>query len=147
MAMDEKLSATVRAALADAEAVREVKMFGGLGFMLNGNMIAATSDRGLLVRVGAQGQAEALRDRAAQLMEMNGRVMTGYVRFTGTLDADDVGRWIRLARAFVETLPSKAAKAKSDPSKKPKSKAAKTTPTETAPGKRKTQVRVKRPSS
>lgn len=72
MAMDEKLAATVRAALADAESVREVKMFGGLGFMLNGNMVAATSDRGLLVRVGAQGQEQALAHQAAQLMKMNG---------------------------------------------------------------------------
>jgi TfoX/Sxy family transcriptional regulator of competence genes len=120
MANDEKLAAHVRAALADASPVREVKMFGGLGFMLNGNMVAATSDRGLLVRVGAPGEGEALTRPGAQPMVMNGRKMTGYIRVTGTLDGRSVKSWLRLARAFVETLPAKAAGAKAKA--KPKGK-------------------------
>jgi TfoX/Sxy family transcriptional regulator of competence genes len=108
MAIDEKLSGHVRAALADASEVREVKMFGGLGFMLNGNMIAASSDRGLLVRVGEQGEAKALAKPAARPMVMNGRTMRGFVWVTGALDARAVKSWLRLGRAFVETLPPKA---------------------------------------
>jgi TfoX/Sxy family transcriptional regulator of competence genes len=107
MAIDEKLATQVRAALADASPVREVKMFGGLGFMLNGNMIAATSDRGLLVRVGAQGEAEALARPGAEPMIMNGRTMKGYVRIKAVPDARSVKSWLRLARAFVDTLPAK----------------------------------------
>jgi TfoX/Sxy family transcriptional regulator of competence genes len=107
MAIDEKLANQVRAALADASPVREVKMFGGLGFMLNGNMIAAVSDRGLLVRVGEPGEAEALGRPGAELMVMNGRAMKGYVRVKTALDARAVKSWLRLARAFVETLPAK----------------------------------------
>ena len=51
MAVDEDLAARMRVALAGTGAVREVRMFGGLCFMLNGNMVAGTSKRGLLVRV------------------------------------------------------------------------------------------------
>src|SRR5690349_23500903 len=87
MAIDEKLATHVRAALADASPVREVRMFGGIGFMLNGNMIAATSDRGLLVRVGEQGAAEALARPGAEPMIMNGRTMKGYVRIAAALDS------------------------------------------------------------
>jgi TfoX/Sxy family transcriptional regulator of competence genes len=112
MAIDEKLSGHVRAALAGADGVSEVKMFGGIGFMLNGNMVAAASDRGLLVRVGEAGRAEALA-RGAAPMIMNGRTMKGYFRITGKLDARTVKSWLRPACAFVETLPTKKAKAKS----------------------------------
>jgi len=116
MAIDEKLAARVRAALADTGAVREVKMFGGLGFMLNGNMIAACSERGLLVRVGKPGEPEALA-RGAQPMVMNGRKMSGFVRVSGTPDGRAVKSWLRLARAFVETLPAKKAGKKRQRSK------------------------------
>jgi TfoX/Sxy family transcriptional regulator of competence genes len=106
VAIDEKLAAHVRQALTDASTLREVKMFGGLGFMLNGNMVAACSDRGLLVRVGELGLAEALA-RGAQPMVMNGRKMKGFVRLPGTLDGRAVKSWLCLARTFVETLPVK----------------------------------------
>ena len=116
MASDDQLASHVRAALADASPVREVKMFGGLGFMLNGNMIAATSERGLLVRVGEQAETEALARAGAQPMLMNGRKMKGYIRVTTALDARSVESWLRLARAFVDTLPAKTT------AKKPKRK-------------------------
>jgi TfoX/Sxy family transcriptional regulator of competence genes len=116
MAIDEKLATHVRAALADASPVRELKMFGGLGFMLNGNMIAAASDRGLLVRVGEQHQAVALARPGAEPMIMNGRAMKGFIRVKTALDARSVKSWLRLARSFVETLPAKKTAAK--PSRK-----------------------------
>ncbi len=65
MASEQELSAIVRAALAGKDTVREVKMFGGIGFMLNGNMIVAASRRGLMVRVGKDRQGEALAARNA----------------------------------------------------------------------------------
>jgi TfoX/Sxy family transcriptional regulator of competence genes len=107
MAIDEELARTVRAALADAGPVREVKMFGGLGFMLNGNMVAAASHRGLLVRVGELGLSDALA-RGAQPMVMNGRQMKGFV-WIAAADARAVKSWLRMARTFVETLPAKDA--------------------------------------
>ena len=118
MALDETLTSHVRTALADFEQVREVRMFGGIGFMLNGNMVAAASDRGLLVRVGESGESKALARPGAQPMLMQGRTMKGYIRVTGNLDGRSVKWWLRLARTFVETLPAK------EPSKKSRKKAA-----------------------
>jgi len=107
MAIDEKLASQLRAALGDTKQVREVHMFGGLCFMLNGNMLAACSERGLLVRVGEAAEAKALGKPGAELMVMGGRRMRGYVRVKGTLDGRAVKTWLNLARAFVETLPPK----------------------------------------
>jgi TfoX/Sxy family transcriptional regulator of competence genes len=118
VAIDEKLAGHVRLALADSSTVREVKMFGGLGFMLNGNMVAACSDRGLLVRVGELGVAEALA-RGAQPMIMNGRKMKGFVWVPGSPDGRAVKAWLRLARTFVEALPAK------EPASKPARKRSK----------------------
>jgi TfoX/Sxy family transcriptional regulator of competence genes len=73
------LAAGVRAALSGAGTVREVKMFGGIGFMLNGNMIAGASKRGLLVRVGKDRQHDALARPGARPMKMKDRTMEGYI--------------------------------------------------------------------
>lgn len=105
---DQDLAANVRAALAGAPAVREVKMFGGIGFMLNGNLMAAASKRGLLLRVGKDGQRDALARPGARPMEMRGRTMKGYIYVDPTaLDDRALRAWLKLARAFVQTLPSK----------------------------------------
>src|SRR5215470_14582660 len=105
MASDEDLGARVRAMLAGAGAVRETKMFGGIGFMLNGNMVAGASKRGLLVRVGKDRQKDALAWPATRMMEMRGRIMEGYVYLDppGTTEAA-VRACLRLAKAFVQSL-------------------------------------------
>ena len=111
MAADQELAERMRAALNGAGAVREVRMFGGLCFMLNGNMVAGTSKRGMLVRVGKEGHAAALARPNAQPMAMSGRPMEGYV-FVDPPPADEraLKEWLDLAVAFVRTLPAKAAK-------------------------------------
>ena len=114
MATDDDLAASVRAALSDAGAIHEVKMFGGIGFMLNGNMVAAVSKRGLLVRIGKDRQNDALARPGTRPMEMRGRTMEGYVYVDPPALTDDVVRaLLRLASAFVLTLPPKAPGAKS----------------------------------
>jgi TfoX/Sxy family transcriptional regulator of competence genes len=107
------VAASVRAALSVSGAVHEVKMFGGIGFMLSGNMIAAVSRRGLLVRVGKDRQHEALTRPGARPMEMRGRTMEGYVYVDPPALTDDgVKAWLQLALAFVQTLPPKTARSK-----------------------------------
>ena len=114
MALGEDLAARMRAVLAGAGAVREVRIFGGLCFMLNGNMVAGTSKRGLLVRVGTDRQPDALRRPDAKPMEMAGRLMQGYVFVDPTPQDERVLRdWLELAVAFVKTLPPKPPKSKS----------------------------------
>jgi TfoX/Sxy family transcriptional regulator of competence genes len=120
MAADYDLAAGVRAALAGAGAIREVKMFGGIGFLLNGNMVAGASKRGLLVRVGKDRQQAALARPGARPMVMRGRTMEGYIYVDPPALTDRAVRaWLHLALAFVQTLPPKAPGAKPVRTKKP----------------------------
>ena len=101
------LADRLRAAL-PAKGLTEKKMFGGIGFMLNGNMIAGASKRGLLLRVGKERYREALARTGARAMEMRGRPVEGYVRIdSASLSIVALQNWLELARAFVETLPPK----------------------------------------
>jgi len=106
--LPEHLYGSVRAALAGTGTVHEVKMFGGIGFMLNGNLLAAASKRGLLVRVGKVRQADALARVGARPMIMRGRTMEGYIYVDApALTGRAVQAWLRLALEFVRTLPPK----------------------------------------
>ncbi len=106
------LAGRLRAVL-PGKGVTKRKMFGGTGFMLNGNMIAGASRRGLLLRVGKERYGEALMRAGARPMEMRGRPVEGYVRVDASgLNEAALRSWIALAQAFVETLPPKAAKRK-----------------------------------
>ena len=108
----------LRAAL-PSKGLTEQRMFGGICFMLNGNMLAAVSKRGLLFRVGKEHYDEALARPGAAPMEMRGREMEGYVRVAPDgLDEVALHDWLQLARSFVEMLPPKA-KAE-QPQRKPK---------------------------
>ena len=83
-------------------------MFGGIGFMLSGNLLAAASKRGLLVRVGKVRQADALARVGARHMIMRGRTMEGYIYVDPpALTGRAVQAWLRLAIDFVQTLPPK----------------------------------------
>jgi hypothetical protein len=93
-------------------------MFGGFGFMLNGNLLVGASNRGLLLRVGKDQQSRALAQPSTRPMEMRGRVMEGYVYVDPPVAPGAVRRWVEMASAFVRTLPPKK-KAKRQP-RKPK---------------------------
>ena len=110
MTTEEKLVGDVRAYLASMGAITEVKMFGSDSFLLNGNMVAAVSKRGLLLRVGKDRHRDALARAGARPMEMRGRVMEGYVYVDlVTLDTSALKIWLDDAFAFVKTLPPKPA--------------------------------------
>jgi TfoX/Sxy family transcriptional regulator of competence genes len=92
-----------------ADGLSEQHMFGGIGLMLNGNMIAGASKRGLLLRVGKENHAMALARPGARSMEMRGRPVGGYIRLDPAGLSDAALRdWIKLALAFVQTLPPKS---------------------------------------
>jgi len=127
MASDQNLTARVRAALAGTGTIREVKMFGGVGFMLNSNMVAAASKRGLMLRVGKDRQRDALARPGTRQVIMRGRPVQGYVRVDPVgLDDAAMRGWVSLAAAFVQTLPPKRSK----PSKRksPKTQSSKRNP-------------------
>jgi hypothetical protein len=116
VATDLDLAGAVRSALSGVKAVSEVNMFGGVGFMLNGNLLVGASKRGLLLRVGHDRQSDALARPGTRQMEMRGRVMDGYVYVDPPIAPDTVRGWVDMARAFVGTLPPKR-KAKRVPAK------------------------------
>jgi TfoX/Sxy family transcriptional regulator of competence genes len=115
---EDDLAARVRACLAGVEGVSEMRMFGGVGFMLNGNMLAGTSKRGLLLRVGKERHAEAVAEPGMRAMEQRGRVMEGYVYADPppALDAS-LKAWLERALDHVRTLAPKPAKTKGKPTR------------------------------
>jgi hypothetical protein len=105
------LVARVREALV-ALPVTEQKMFGGVCFMLNGNMLVGASPRGLMVRVGKDGHERAIARPHAKPMEQGGRTMAGYIVVAneGIARKRDLDSWLALAVTHVGTLPAKEKK-------------------------------------
>ena len=98
--------ARLHARLDPLDAVNK-KMFGGVCFMLHGNMVAGTSKRGMLVRAGKEFGAIAAGRRECQPMEMGGRVMDGYWYVEEGIDDAAFEFWMDAALAFNKTLPPK----------------------------------------
>ncbi len=110
MAYDEELANRIREVLTDEPTVRERKMFGGLAFLLGGNMAVSASRRGgLMVRADPARSDQLVATTAAETMVMQGREMRGWLY----LEADDVRtmrqlrRWVGIGAAYARTLPSK----------------------------------------
>lgn len=109
MAYDEELADRVRLVLADEQNLTERKMFGGLAFMVNGNMACGIVGDRLMLRLGAEGADTALDEPHVGQMDFTGRPMTGmvYVERPG-LDDAAVRRWVEQATSFARSLPPKA---------------------------------------
>jgi hypothetical protein len=110
MAYDEELAGRIRSLIGDDPDLTEKKMFGGLAFLIGGNMaIAASGQGGVLVRVDPDESDRLVATAGASLMEMRGRSMRGWLR----VDADDVrtkarlAKWVRLGTAYARSLPPK----------------------------------------
>ncbi len=108
MPMDEQLNTRIRAILSGNFGIEEKRMFGGIAFLLYGNLLVGASRRGLLVRVGPEAAAKALKDPRASQFENNGRPMKGWLMVeTDGLSDDAIRSWLERALAFVTTLPAK----------------------------------------
>ena len=110
MAYDEELADRVRALVADVPAVEEKKMFGGLGFIVSGNMaVGASGQGGLLVRVDPAESDALVESTAAVPMEMRGRTMAGWLRVdSADVTADDeLASWVERGVAYARSLPPK----------------------------------------
>jgi TfoX/Sxy family transcriptional regulator of competence genes len=106
----DRLVRRTRSAISDTGGISEVKMFGGVGFLLNGNLVAGASKRGLLLRLGKERYAEALLYPGVTPMVMRGKEMPGYVYLDPTsFDDAALKGWLHLAISFVKTLPPKSA--------------------------------------
>ena len=110
MAYDEELADRLREALQDVPGVTEKRMFGGLAFMVSGNMtVTAGSQGGLMVRVDPSLSEELARRPHASRMVMRGKPMSGWV----TVDADglrtdpELTGWVETALSYARSLPPK----------------------------------------
>jgi TfoX/Sxy family transcriptional regulator of competence genes len=108
MAYDEDLAARVREEMAGPE-VAERRMFGGLAFLLGGNMACCVTSEGLMVRVGPDGSAAALAEPGVGPLAMGERVMKGWVLVAPAALAtdDDLGRWVQRGSDVARSLPAK----------------------------------------
>ena len=113
MSTDQDLVPRLRTLLTGASDISEMKMFGRIAFMLNGNMMASSSKRGLMLRVGKDQAPHALTRPGTRQIEMRGRPMEGYIRVDPAgLDDNSLHEWLKLATSFVKTLPAKTSKPK-----------------------------------
>ncbi len=110
MAYDEELADRIRELLGGQPDLTEKKMFGGLAFLVRGNMaVAASGQGGVLVRVDPAQSDALVATSEAYPMEMRGRQMQGWLR----VDRDDVrsehelAKWVELGTAYARSLPAK----------------------------------------
>ena len=110
MAFDQALAGRIRRRLARRKNVNERKMFGGIGFLLNGNLLVGVRKDSLLVRLGPDEDDEALKEPHVSEFNISGRgTMKGWVvvGLEGVQGADQLNDWIGRAMKFVSTLPAK----------------------------------------
>ena len=109
MAYNEELAQRVRDVLAPLDNIHERKMFGGLAFMLSGNMCCCVDRENLVVRTGPDNYDEALARPHARVFDFTGRPMRGfvYVEGAGLKGEAELGDWVNRAVAFAGSLPPK----------------------------------------
>ena len=109
MAYDEALAARVRRLLKRRRGFAERKMFGGIAFMLDGNMCCGVLDRSLMLRLGHERAADALGEPHTREMDFTGKPMRSmiYVDPPGLQSDDEIRMWIARAIDFVRSLPAK----------------------------------------
>ena len=112
--MTSELADRIRGVLSDDPNIAEIRMFGGICFTLNGNMLIGTMKDGtMLARVGESREKEALAKPGASRMKFTGREMKGYIVVAeDALDDAGLRNWIALATAEVGPMPPKVKKAK-----------------------------------
>ncbi len=109
MAFDENLADRIRSLLGD-RVTEEKKVFGGLAFMIGGNMaVSASSNGGIIVRVDPASGPGLAASTPAELMEMRGKQMAGWLRVAHEHVADDeaLAPWVERGAAFAASLPPK----------------------------------------
>lgn len=110
MACDEQLVERIRAVLKGSHGAGERRMFGGVCFTINGNMVCGVVKDDLMVRVGPDNYEDALKQPHARPMDFTGRPMKGYVFVAapGVKSESSLKDWVGAGVAHVRTLPPKS---------------------------------------
>lgn len=114
MAYDTNLASRIRDELKGRTGIVEKQMFGGVAYLVNGNMAVGIVKNDLMVRVGPDAHDEALTRPYTRPMDFAGRPMRGmvYVEPAGVKSAASLGDWVRRGVDHAQTLPAKKGKAK-----------------------------------
>lgn len=115
MAYDVDLAERLREALAGQKGLSEKKMFGGLAFLIDGNMaIVASRQGGVLVRSGPAREDELLRSAGVTVAVMGGRPMSGWLRVEAAQvkTKAQLSKWVAVGTGCARSLPPKAARAR-----------------------------------
>lgn len=109
MAYDEALADRVRQVLGDNPEITERKMFGGIAFMLAGNMAVGVSKGDLMVRIDPDDQDEAVSQPGVRVFDMSGRPMKGWILVAPEVTEEDAAlrRWVDDGLDFAGSLPRK----------------------------------------
>lgn len=109
MAYDERLADRVRDLIGDRPGLAEKKMFGGLAFLLNGNMACGVHGEELIVRLSADASDAALAEPATRVFDLSGRPMKGWILVgtQGCATKKELKRWVDRGVAHAGTLPPK----------------------------------------
>ena len=109
MAYDEHLAERIRTILGSVGAVSERKMFGGIAFMVGGNMACGVIGDELMVRVGPDGHDDALREAHVRVMDFTHRPIRGmvYVGVPAITSDADLERWVYRGNSLAQSLPPK----------------------------------------
>jgi TfoX/Sxy family transcriptional regulator of competence genes len=109
MAFDEALAGRVREVLSGTEALAEKKMFGGIAFLLNGNMCCGINGDDLILRLDPAETEDALGRPHVRMFDMTGRPMKGWLMIApdGVATDDELRSWVDRGVAFAGSLPPK----------------------------------------
>ncbi len=109
MAYDERIAQRVRELISGQPGYEEKKMFGGIGFLIRGNMACGVIREDLIVRVGADKYTDSLLKPHVELFDMTGRAMTGWVivKEPGFREEQDLENWTSRGVSYALSLPAK----------------------------------------
>ena len=109
IAYDEKLAERLSALLKNRKGYSQKKMFGGVAFLLNGNMCFGVHKDNLVLRMGEETANKSLKSKHASLFDITGRPMKGWIMVSkdGIKTKESLVKWTSPAIEFVKTLPKK----------------------------------------
>ena len=109
MAYDERIAQRVRELISGQPGYQEKKMFGGIGFLIRGNMACGVIREDLIIRVGAEKYTDSLLEPHVELFDITGRAMTGWVivKEPGFREKQDLENWTSQGVAYALNLPAK----------------------------------------
>jgi hypothetical protein len=109
MAYNEAFAQRIRDVLGERPGLVEKKMFGGVGYLLMGNMACGVNKDDLIIRVGRERYEDALSEPHTRHFDMTGRPMKGWIVVTpeGYDSDEELARWVEEGAAFALSLPSK----------------------------------------